>query len=342
MKDTHRTRDRYRVLQIHVTRRCNLRCLHCYSSSAPEEDGRVDFDALCGALSDASAEGFTVAGFSGGEPLLYKPLPELLRHARSCGMRTTVTSNGMLLDQRRLAALRGNLDLLAISLDGAPDAHDRMRASPGAFHAMASRLHGVRAAGIPFGFIFTLTNDNVDELPWVARFALDSGARLLHVHPLEMLGRANAGAAGRPPDRTARVRARMECLRIQQSAGDTLYVQLDLLSPLDATAGSTAFFTGDGRPDPQHTALAELANPLVIEADGMVVPVEYAFARRYALGNLADASLRILADRWKREVYPAFRDLCREVHSRVAADPVRSLLNPYDAVARQARAASSV
>src|SRR5262249_42287984 len=148
------TGETYRVLQIHPTRRCNLRCLHCYSLSGPEERESLSLPLLCGAVTDAGQEGYTVVGISGGEPLLYRPLPELLEHAHMCGLITTVTSNGMLLDGQRLARLQGCVDLLAISLDGIPASHNRIRGSERAFETMRARLEGVRQSGIPFGFIF--------------------------------------------------------------------------------------------------------------------------------------------------------------------------------------------
>src|SRR4051794_13351109 len=108
-----------RVLQVHPTRRCTLRCLHCYSSSGPREREELPAALVEGALTDAAAAGYNVPSFSGGEPPLYGPLPALLEHARRCGLLTAVTTNGMLLG-RRLSALAGRVDLLAISLDGEP------------------------------------------------------------------------------------------------------------------------------------------------------------------------------------------------------------------------------
>src|SRR5437588_10013560 len=149
--------ERYRVLQVHPTLRCNLRCLHCYSSSGPELSAQLDPELLGSAVIAAGEEGFNVLGVSGGEPTLYRSLPALLDRAHVAGMLTTVTSNGMLLDNRKLDSLAGGIDLLAISLDGSRESHDRMRAADGSFDRMASRLDGVRSSGIPFGFIFTLT-----------------------------------------------------------------------------------------------------------------------------------------------------------------------------------------
>jgi MoaA/NifB/PqqE/SkfB family radical SAM enzyme len=55
-------------------------------------------------------------------------------------MRTAVTTNGLLLTERRLSELVGLVDVLAISLDGRPETHDWMRGDRRAFGQMSSRL----------------------------------------------------------------------------------------------------------------------------------------------------------------------------------------------------------
>jgi MoaA/NifB/PqqE/SkfB family radical SAM enzyme len=188
------------ILQIHPTRRCNLRCLHCYSFSSPDERDLLTSPKLETAITDAFQQGYKVASFSGGEPVLYKDLARLLWHAKNIGMRTTVTSNGMLLDEGRMDTLAGCTDVLAISLDGVPESHNRMRASNQAFDRMQANLENVRKSGINFGFIFTLTLHNVDELDWAAKFAADQGAKLFQIHPLEEVGRAAEVLVGSRPD----------------------------------------------------------------------------------------------------------------------------------------------
>jgi Fe-coproporphyrin III synthase len=152
--------------------RAPFRSLHCYSSSGPRERDELDVATLMGAIVDANSEGYNAVAISGGEPLLYERLRDLLDCPHRCGMFTSVTSNGMLLDTTRLEWLRGAVDLLAISVDGTPESHNRMRASERAYETMLSRLEGVRNAGIPLGFIFTLTQHNVHELELVAQFAV--------------------------------------------------------------------------------------------------------------------------------------------------------------------------
>jgi MoaA/NifB/PqqE/SkfB family radical SAM enzyme len=325
---------RSRIVQIHPTRRCNLRCLHCYSSSGPEVKETLDLDLLKDLLTDAAAQGYTVAGFSGGEPLLYKPLRKALEHAHGCGLITTVTSNGMLLDERRLEMLSGAADLLAISLDGVPESHDHMRADANAFSTMASRLEGVRRSGIPFGFIFTLTQHNLHELEWVAAFALEQGAHLLQIHPLEEAGRAAERLAGARPDGIETGYAFLLTTALQEQLGDRMRVQLDLASRQGMEASPGCFFA-DACPTEADLPLAELVSPLIVETDGSVVPLEYGLGRRFQLGNLHQARLEDLAGRWRRERLEDFRQLCRRTFEAVTTDPEAPLANWYEAV-RQA------
>jgi Fe-coproporphyrin III synthase len=326
----------YRVLQVHPTRRCNLSCVHCYSSSGPMVTESLSLDVAQRVISGACEEGYNVLGTSGGEPLLYRELPALLEHAKSLGMTTTVTSNGMLLDERRIATLMGRVDLLAISVDGTPAAHDELRGSPHAFRDLHRNLAHVRASGIPFGFIFTLTLENLDQLAWVARFAIEQGAGLLQVHPLELSGRGE-GLAGCHPDDLEAAAAYLECARLQAEHAGKLRVQLDLVDRLamrndpgrvyaDACAGANI-----------DTPLGAMLSPLVLESDGTLVPVQHGFARQFALGSAKSDDFRTLARNWKQQCFGDFRQLCREVFETIDASEGLPFVNWYEVVAEHAR-----
>lgn len=333
------TGDTYRGLQIHPTRQCNLRCLHCYSSSAPEERDQLSVTLLSDAITDASEEGYTLASFSGGEPLLYKPLRQLLDHAHECGMITTVASNGMLLDERHLEMLHGSADVLAISIDGIPTSHNRMRGAEQAFESMVSRLEGVRQSGIPFGFIFTLTQYNLNELDWVTHFALEQGAKLLQIHPLEDVGRASGILSGSRPDELESAYAYLEVARIQKLVGDRLCIQLDFADRELLRTNPDCAFASELSAEGTIRLLADLVSPLIIEADATVVPIGYGFARRYALGNLHTARLRELAIAWRCERYLAFRNLCRRVLEEATIPHEFPFINWYEVLALRAETA---
>lgn len=328
-----------RSFQVHPTRRCNLRCLHCYSDSGPEVDAALDIDVLRRAVDDAAREGYTVLGVSGGEPLLYRSLRDLLLAARQAGMRTTVTTNGMLLRGKRLEMLPDALDLLAISLDGPPAEHNRMRNSPRAFEQMAANLDELRATGIPFGFIFTLTRHNVNDLDWVARFALEAGAALLQIHPLEEAGRAHRALHGSAPDGTELTFAFLEVLRIQAAVGNRLRLHLDIVDRDLIRSQPERVYAGDaidtGSP---ATPLAGLVSPLILETDGTLVPLQYGFPRPFALGNLHQHPLPELAARWRQERYPRFRELCQRTYTTSLSTPTDlPFFNWYEAVSREGR-----
>jgi len=306
------------VIQIHPTRRCNLRCKHCYSSSGPSEKAMVPIGSLERFLADAVEEGFNGVGISGGEPLIYPDLARLLAFARSLGMQTSVTTNGLLLDARRLAGVAPHVSLLAFSLDGVPQSHDRMRGLCGAFERLRARVREVRTAKIPFGFIFTLTLTNLDELAWIAEFALSEGAELLQVHPLESVGRARDYEL-HPPDDLELSYAFLEVARLAQLYRDRLRVQFDVADralierePWRAFAGGR--LTGAAL---EASRLAEIVSPLVVQEDGWIVPIQHGFSTAYAIGHLEDGSFRSQVARWKLSGADRFLTLCQSVWGEV-------------------------
>lgn len=325
-----------RILQIHPTRRCNLRCLHCYSSSSPEEHDQLGVALLLQAISDARTEGYTVVSFSGGEPLLYKPIWDLLEYAHQCQMLTSVASNGMLLNEQRLEKLHGRVDLLAISLDGMPTSHNMIRNTERAFEEMAARLEGVRNSGIPFGFIFTLTKQNFRELDWVANFAFEQGASLLQIHPLQEVGRAKNNLSKVRPKESHFAYAYLKAIRLQEAFGDKLRVQIDLAHQDFLRSNPHSIFVDLPHKENLDCSFAEILPLLIVEADGTVVPLQHGLARKYVLGNLQEAPLCELTKKWYQECYGSFLDLCQYVFEEVTKPSELPIINWYEAMALQA------
>jgi MoaA/NifB/PqqE/SkfB family radical SAM enzyme len=318
------------IIQIHPTRRCNLRCLHCYSGSSPEERDFLSPAFLTQLLEDAWAEGYRVASFSGGEPILYPHLKDALRAAKELGMRTTITSNGMLLTEARLASLSAWVDVLAISLDGVPESHNRMRACNYAFERMHASLEAVRKSGIDFGFIFTLTLHNVNEVDWAAGYAVEQGAKLFQIHPLEEVGRAAAELPGQRPDALESTYAFLEAERLRRKYANRLLVQLDIVHRDLLMQAPERFYAAEPAARPER--LAECVTPLVVEADGNVVPLGYGFGREFAVGCIVDRRLRDLAPEWIRTGYVRFLELCRRVYAEASQPAELPFLNWYELI----------
>ena len=279
------------VLQLHPTRLCNIACAHCYSGSGPTVRGELPLELLSDCLEAAAGLGYRQLAVSGGEPLLYGPLPELLARARELGMLTTVTTNGMLLTPRRWDPLAGLVDVLAVSIDGTPEEHDLIRRREGAFARTVANLEIARAWGGPFGFIFTLTQHNVDSLEFVVRLAAAEGARSVQVHPLTLYGRAEAMMSEARPDEIELATALCEAAMLGSELG--VVVHVDAVTA-DQLLGHRDVLV----PRRPVSRLIDVAPVLVVDADGTVIPMTHDVTSSLRLGSLWDAGLATLAADW--------------------------------------------
>jgi len=324
------------TLQIHVTKKCNLKCLHCYSSSGPDETQMLDIEALKLAVLDAKSLGFGFVTLSGGEPFLYPHMKEILEYAKSLGLRTGAVTNGMFLDKRRLDALAPHIDLIVVSLDGAPARHNRMRANASAFEVMSGKIPALRDSGIPFGFIFTLSRDNAHELDWAADFAHESGAAMLQVHPLDIdVGRAGETGefVGLDPDVTSAMFAGRRAYEAQQRLEGKLRIVVDFRPRLPADQLPEQGTCG------QVETIADQISTLCIETDGTFVPMGHGFSKEFALGRLGEGRLADLAEAWVQDGRgAAFKQLVEQVGAAADREDAPPLANIPQSLRRAALA----
>ena len=281
-------------IQVHPTRRCNLSCTHCYTSSGPREKGELPVGLLEQAVADAFELGYRQLAVSGGEPFLYRDLPRLLAGARAIGMRTSVTTNGTVLGPARLADVVEHLDLLAVSVDGPPADHNLLRASPSAFSRMRQGLATVHTSGVPFGFIFTLTRYNAHQLEWLVGFAEDEGAAGVQIHPLTGMGRARSEMRGAEPDGLELLAARAEAARLA-ALHPGVAIHVDALTHDELEAAQEQLVPG------ADAALCDMAPSLIVTDTASVIPITHDIDDSLALGSLIDGRLAELGPRWVRQ-----------------------------------------
>ena len=109
-----------------ITTKCNLKCIHCYSTTNYEELKKNDVKHV---IDNLFRGGASIIDFGGGEPLLRDDIFDILSYSKSIGLYTSISTNGILLDEdciNRLKTLK--IDHVCISLDGAkPETHDYIR-----------------------------------------------------------------------------------------------------------------------------------------------------------------------------------------------------------------------
>ncbi len=159
--------DKRPVVVWNVTRRCNLKCIHCYAhakniafdNELSTSEGKILIDDLAGF-------GVPVMLFSGGEPLVRKDLPELAAYAVKKGMRAVISTNGTLITPQIAQTLKDiGLSYVGISLDGMEEINDRFRGVKGAFRLALKGIENCKKAGIKVGLRFTINKSNAGQIP---------------------------------------------------------------------------------------------------------------------------------------------------------------------------------
>ncbi len=161
------SKDKRPVVVWNTTKRCNLRCVHCYAF-AEGEDYRGDelsTDEGKVLIDDLARFGVPVILFSGGEPVLREDLPELIDHAVKRGMRAVISTNGTLITREKARVFaRYSLSYIGVSLDGLKEINDAFRGVEGAFARAMEGIRNAKDAGIKVGLRFTINKRNIGEV----------------------------------------------------------------------------------------------------------------------------------------------------------------------------------
>ena len=117
---------------------------------------------------------------------------DVVKYASSKGIRTTIGSNGTLIDEvmaRKM--LDAGVKSVAISIDGA-DArtHDPFRGVTSTFEQTLKGVEACRNAGLPFQFNTVIRKETVPQLEDILHLAVDRGANAAEFFDLVAAGRA--------------------------------------------------------------------------------------------------------------------------------------------------------
>ncbi len=168
-----------------ITNRCNLRCRMCGIPDQPGEE--LETGLWKRAIDSAARLKAQTIVFSGGEPLLRKDLFTLIRHARSRGLNTCVTSNGSLIDATAAAELaRAGIGVVNISLEGTEGTHDFLRGE-GTFKKALAALDRLHEAGVETTVATMVCRYNYSDLPTVAELAAEHNAGTVRFQPFSRI-----------------------------------------------------------------------------------------------------------------------------------------------------------
>ena len=95
--------DGIEILQINITRQCNLSCRHCHVEAGPDRNERMDRKTLELCLLAADTHPIGTVDITGGAPELHPDLPWFLEQAVQVGRRVIVRSNLVILQDSKYA-----------------------------------------------------------------------------------------------------------------------------------------------------------------------------------------------------------------------------------------------
>jgi radical SAM protein with 4Fe4S-binding SPASM domain len=160
-----------RFLELQLTSRCNLACLHCYQGSQPPAD--LAFDAAVSVARQFEEMAGLKILISGGEPMLYPRINEFLDQTAELSVRRVLITNGTLIQDQN--AERLGVDEVQISLDGWEHGHEIIRGT-GSFGKTMRGLESARAAGIAVSVATMIHRGNLNEFDRMAAFIDEIGA----------------------------------------------------------------------------------------------------------------------------------------------------------------------
>ena len=189
--------------------------------------------------------------------------------------------------------------MVALSLDGLRDRHNAIRKSAKQFDQVRRAAAELVARGREFGIIHTVCSETLEELEDIAALASDWGASLLQLHPFEPSGRGLDATGITPPSEEER----LDALLIGFILGEQyphMRIQVDLVHR-DVARHIPLAIHGSPVNEPL------LPRELVLQDDGLIVPLTYGLPAPYAVANLTRERLAAAWSDFAAVTWPALR-----------------------------------
>ena len=165
---------------------CNFNCSYCYQSGydpAKQDLSPQVLEAFFQYVDREFAGRSKYITLFGGEPLLpdrhtRNNVELLLQGAKERNLSVAVVTNGYSLESYIPLLKDGYIREIQVTLDGVGEAHDRRRPLMGGRSSFDEIVHAIDAAlkaGLPINLRMVVDRENIDELPKLARFAIDRG-----------------------------------------------------------------------------------------------------------------------------------------------------------------------
>ena len=154
------------IMGWEITRVCNLTCPHCYSAATRKARNELNTAESLEIIEAAKELGIRKIAWTGGEPLLRADLEQLISSAAERGIKSAITTNGVLLDRKRARNLKKiGVRVIQISIDGSTALRNYKirRATEEEFNKALEAVRICKELGFEVGMAMLIGEENLDD-----------------------------------------------------------------------------------------------------------------------------------------------------------------------------------
>lgn len=311
-----------RELKVEINRACPLNCLHCSSdgaASAPEQLAHETFSRLLKEFADMGGEDVCI---SGGEPLLYPDLADVIKDCRKFGIRASFYTSGVMFHNGSIKTISDEIIELLVannikvifSIHGArARIHEALTRTKGSFNATVSAVEKVLKANLSVETHIVPTALNFEDLGSTIRLISSLG-----IHKVSLLrfvpqgrGRLNSDLLQLSEDQMGQLGQKIMDLRQELPM-----INIRTGAPYNILC-------------PQTPAKCEAGiSVLTVRPDGDIAPCD-AFKRFIVLDDYDNITRQSLSDVWHKSLFiNSIRSIRKAgVDSSCAACPIHDKCN---------------
>ena len=170
------------IIDIQYDYMCNLRCKHCCNLSFVKKDKELTPNVLKNFADQADTLGLAQVVISGGEPLLFKDLEEVVKAIGPDRFHVAISTNGMFLTLEKAIYLKSlGFDKVKLSFDSIdPKLHDVNRNKEGVHNKAVEALYNAKMAGLSVNLSCCVTHQfaRSESMEQLAKYAQENEVAL--------------------------------------------------------------------------------------------------------------------------------------------------------------------
>ena len=311
-------------LRIAITKKCNMRCKHCYSKSG-KEDRELPIQIFKDIIKDISYSfnNFKKITETGGEPLLPDKIDrtlELARYAQEKNIKVRLVSNGYYLDEGVAGELKEiGFSSVQISIDSSTHKmHDKFRGTKGAFDKAIEAVNNLVSAGVYTTIRYSITEENKMRVLDTYNLAQDLNASEFVVKLSCPFGRAK-NSFTLIEDKEYLINLQKELISMsKKSLTKVIFLQPFLIDPKTVPTSANIEIS----PCKCGTSV------LYVDSRGDVFPCNYMGThptKNFKIGNIKDHNFNIIRE-WYN--HPELRFFRRPLKERGCCTSFKYVLGP--------------